>query len=114
MTSHVDAQAYFYYVVAVQYHYQVKGVRYHGSRISFDSPVSSVTYNTLAGAKAAVRFYSQGKHVRVYYKPGSPSDSALRTGFSKTPEEELILAGLLIGFGLYSGWTERRPDTSLT
>jgi Protein of unknown function (DUF3592) len=107
VTRHLDYQGVLYWIPVVHYSYEVGGASYQGSRLSFVSSKLSVSYNTRAGADAVTNLYSPGKHVTVYYDPSSPSNSALKAGLSKMAEEELVVPGAIIAFGLYS-WFRRR------
>jgi len=88
------------YHAAIEYAFEVDGVRYTGSQVSFGDPLASQH----ARASSLVETYSAGRTVPVAYDPDDPSRCVLEPG--EPPGAWILLAvgpffvviGLLIGF----------------
>ncbi len=79
----------------VRYRYDIGGVLYHSTRVSF----RKLGLGSRREAHAVVADYPPGREVRVYYDPDHPGSSALEHGISWITMALMIVGAILIGVG---------------
>jgi hypothetical protein len=79
----------------VVYSYEVSGVKYEGSTISYGPDLDDDR-----NVQRAVR-YIVGSGIRVFYNPDRPSEAVLETGVTRLVYDQVILALALVAFGIY-------------
>lgn len=90
---------------SIRYVYQVKGVRYNGSRITLIGWSGNINE-----ARAAAGKYPVGAHVPVYYNPANPEDSLLEPGDQSNNLMAIGMGGLFVVIGAVGGYFWFRPS----
>jgi hypothetical protein len=84
------------YWAAVSYEFEVKGEKYSGSTISFDSHRSSQRHDF----EKVIAKYPVGKEVPVYYDANKPENNVLQPGITFGTRVPQFLGFVLMGVGL--------------
>ena len=82
-------------IVDFEYVYQVNGITYSGSRVTFSDNV----VKSRGALSALADKYREGDSVSVYYDPASPDESVLMTGPSLDNVTPFITAALFLIVG---------------
>ena len=80
---------------AVKYTYNVNGMEYHGSRITYDT--QKISFNGTIEAKQILANWPVGTDTTVYYDPGRPQESVLLHGRESHAFDDFMTAIAMLG-----------------